>query len=712
MNYTDSFYALLGRVLPKWKDCFLAVEIPSDKGKNRYEIEGIHGKVVLKGDSCVSLAAALYQYLKTVMHVNLSWCGNRTVEIGEPVTKFPAIKKTIQQKYRVYMNYCTLSYTMAYWSFEDWEKEIDFMAMRGVNMPLAVIGTEYVMYETLLEYGFSEEEALKTVSAPAFQAWQWMTNLDSYQPIPTLNYLKLRLKLGQKIMNRYLELGMYPIQQGFSGHMPALFKDKFPDAKIALKGAWCDFPRTAQLDPLDPMFSKIGRDFLEIQKKYFGAHGFYACDPFHEGAPPRHDWFYLRNVGRAIDKLYREFDSASVWVMQSWSIRKTIARAVPKDRLLILDLDGAKCKPTRNFWGYPFVSGHLHNFGGKNGLHGDLKKLAANQYYKLKKCGANVVGTGLFPEGVEQNPVYYDLLFDILTEDRPVDLDCWLDDYVLRRYGKKDENARLAWEILLNSVYGRVLSPKKDYDEETGSVPCARPMPAPICASPCDRLGLRYDNKELKRVLTLFLDSAETIGKSDGYRFDVADFARQYLSNRVELRFRVFRELFEKKDAELIRAFRDEHLGMMKDLENIAAVRSETSLARWLGYAERFGDTEEEKRFSVRTAKLLLTIWGDADGDPTLEDYAWREWSGLINDYYLPRWEMFFEEALNLVRENKPWDSGKATFFGRPRMLTTDFGKRLYKLELDFVAEEKNYPETENADPVPLVKEILKKYSE
>ncbi len=91
-------------------------------------------------------------------------------------------KKYVEQKYRVYMNYCTLDYSMCWWDFKRWEKEIDFMAMNGINMPLAVIGSEAVLYETLLEFGFSKSEALSEISEPAFWAWHLMTNIMGYMP--------------------------------------------------------------------------------------------------------------------------------------------------------------------------------------------------------------------------------------------------------------------------------------------------------------------------------------------------------------------------------------------------------------------------------------------------------------------------------------------------------------------------------------------------
>ena len=158
-------------------------------------------------------------------------------------------------------------------------------------------------------------------------------------------------------------------------------KEKYPDAKIQLQPSWCGFTGAAQLDPTDSLFTVIGRDFLEEEKKLYGAHGVYAADPFHESQPPVDTPEYLSAVGNSIHKLFNDFDPNSIWAMQAWSLREPIVKAVPKENLLILDLNGAKSQQENACWGYPLVAGNLHNFGGRINLHGDLRLLASN------KCG-------------------------------------------------------------------------------------------------------------------------------------------------------------------------------------------------------------------------------------------------------------------------------------------------------------------------------------
>lgn len=162
---------------------------------------------------------------------------------------------------------------------------------------------------------------------------------------------------------------------------------------------------------------------------------------------------YLSKVGRAIDELYRSFRPDSIWVMQSWSLRKAIVKAVPKERLLILDLNSARAKGTKGFWGYPYVAGELHNFGGKNSLHGDLEAAASFSYRKQQKKHPNLTGAGLFMEGINQNPLFYDLQFTMLTQAEGVNLQQWLADYAVRRYGSDEACLREALRLLRMSCY-------------------------------------------------------------------------------------------------------------------------------------------------------------------------------------------------------------------------------------------------------------------
>ena len=362
------------------------------------------------------------------------------------------------------------------------------------------------------------------LAGPAFYAWQWMGNLEGFGgPMPA-SWINKRKELGKKILQRELELGMTPIQQGFSGVVPRKLMELYPDKNMKCQGEWNGMPGTVQLDPTEPLFKEVGMLFLKKQKELLGAYGNYAADPFHEGKPPVEGSEYLRRVGNIIHTLFNEFDPDSKWIMQAWSIRKDIATSVPKDKLLILDLGGGTYKGKENFWGYDFVIGNLHNFGGRIKLHGDLALLAENRYSIARANGlCNAVGTGLFMEGIEHNPVYFDLAFEMLTKSGSEDINSWLDEYTMRRYATDDENAKRAWQILLRTAYA-----KGTNFIERGSAICTRPAVNLIKTGPGPGFLMPYGAKRLFGALELL---SKVNSDTEGYRFDLADILRQYMSD-------------------------------------------------------------------------------------------------------------------------------------------------------------------------------------
>lgn len=675
--------------------------------QDRYTISAAKGRVFVKANNYISAFTGIYDYLKKYCGVQLSWCGNRKISIKELVMFDGTQSRTIEQKFRVYMNYCTLDYSMAWWDFDRWEQEIDFMAMNGINMPLAVIGTEAVWFELLLDYGFTEREALDWISGPAFWAWQLMTNIEGYLPPPNKEYVYHRAELGKRILERCVSFGMKPIQQGFSGHVPMLLKAKRPDVKILEQRGWCNFPKTAQLDPTDPFFLEFGGAYLRKLAELLGNHHYLACDPFHEGTPPKPWFWYLRSVGKTINKMYADFDSRSVWVMQTWSMRKHIVRAVPKDRLLLLDIDSEKTAKFRNLWGYPVVAGMLHNFGGKNSMQGKLKLHCENRYLKLKSGGANVVGTGMFMEGIEQNPVIYDLQFELLTSSEQIAWSAWLDDYIRRRYGRYSKTLRKAWDILLETCY------KSDgyHENEVGSALAASPQLMPVRTGPCCFTKIYYDTALFEQAAELFLSVSDVFESSDGYQYDLCDLFRQVLSNRFYNNQQKFSSAYDKGDIALLKALSAEQLELLKDLDSLLSKRSEFCLSRWIGDSHRLAVDDTEKRYFDYNARALITQWGEIGGENILYDYAWREWSGLIGDYYAVRWKMFYDEAISQLEQGVKIDVlSTADFDKRKNYYKTPFGRKLGAFEMNWVKAYRDYPYPKDSNVVADVSLLSKKW--
>lgn len=706
-SHIEATYALIERMTPGYGKQIRLQLIEAEGGKDVYEITSENGKVLLKGNNAVALSTAFNQYLKYTCNAHVSWFGNQ-LDLPEklPLPTVP-IRNTINGTYRVYMNYCTVSYTSAYWDWERWQREIDYMAMNSINMPLMSVGLEAVWYNVLKKYRFTDEEARKVLAGPGHAAWQWMQNLQSYGgPLPR-SWIDKHIVLAKQIIERERELGMTPIQQGFSGYVPRELKDKYPDAHILLQPSWCGFKGAAQLDPTDPLFSVFGRDFLEEEKKLFGTNGFYAADPFHESRPPVDTPEYLTAVGKAIYKLIKDFEPSSKWVMQAWSLREPIVKAVPCEDLIILDLNGNRIKKHDGFWGYPAVAGNLHNFGGRINLHGDLRLLASNQYMSALKKYPNVCGLGLFMEAIEQNPVYYDLAFEMPLHRDTVAIEQWLRNYADRRYGKRSDAARRAMQCLLEGPYRPGTN-----GTERSSIIAARPALNVKKSGPNFGLGIPYDPLLLIEAERLLLKDADQLKHSVPYRFDVIDVQRQLMSNLGQLIHKKATAAFIARDKKTFMLHSNRFLQMLKDVDELLRTRQEFNFDRWLAEARSWGETDEEKNFLERDATSLVTIWG-ADGDPLIFDYSWREWSGLIEGYYLPRWKMFYAMLESHLENNTYYsEEGLKLTHGRESFRANDFYSKLGDWELEYVASpNKVRIPIQKGDEIEVARRMFRKYS-
>lgn len=143
-----------------------------------FEITAKNGKPCIKGNTWVNIAAGLNWYLKYYAGVQLTW---NQMKASLPAS-LPLPQKTERHetdlKLRYDFNYCTFSYSMAFWDWARWQTEIDWMALHGVNLPLAVVGEECVWHNLLLRLGYTSNEVGQFIAGPAFLAWWEMNNLE------------------------------------------------------------------------------------------------------------------------------------------------------------------------------------------------------------------------------------------------------------------------------------------------------------------------------------------------------------------------------------------------------------------------------------------------------------------------------------------------------------------------------------------------------
>lgn len=223
---------------------------------------------------------------------------------------------------RYYQNVCTVSYSMAWWDFKRWEREIDWMAMNGINLPLSFTGQEVVWQKLYTKLGLSNDEIKAFFSGPAFLAWQRMGNLRGWGGPLDDGWIAKQGQLQSQIVERIRSFGMLNVLPGFSGHVPAGVKRLYPNATLTRNARWGNFNETFSedylLEPTDPLFMTIGKQFYQILSAEFGTDHIYNTDTYNEMNPSSTDLDFLANTNKVIYDTMAAIDSEAVFLMQGW----------------------------------------------------------------------------------------------------------------------------------------------------------------------------------------------------------------------------------------------------------------------------------------------------------------------------------------------------------------------------------------------------------
>ena len=318
---------------------------------------------------------------------------------------------------------------MPYWKWKDWERLIDWMALNGVNTPLAITGQEAIWYDVRKEMGLKDQEIRSYFTGPAHLPWHRMSNVDYWQsPLP-LSWLKNQRKLQKQIVDRERLLGMTPVLPAFSGHVPAELKRLYPDAAITQMSQWGGYDkkyRSHFIDPMDPLFGKIQKRYLEKQTKLYGTDHIYGIDPFNEVDSPNWDEDFLRTVSDKIFHSIEQVDSLAHWIQMTWMFYhskdkwsqpriKAFLNSVPDDKLILLDYycDSVEIwRETQQYYGKPYIWCYLGNFGGNSMLAGHVDDVSAKLNRLFVEGGKNISGVGATLEGLDVNPFMYEFVLE------------------------------------------------------------------------------------------------------------------------------------------------------------------------------------------------------------------------------------------------------------------------------------------------------------
>lgn len=635
-----------------------------------FELDQKGKKVVVRGNNFVNIASGINWYLKYYAGVQLTW--------NQMHAKLPAVLPAVPNRerhetnlsLRYDFNYCTFSYSMPFWGWERWQEEIDWMALHGINMPLAAVGYECVWKNVMEKLGYSRKDIDDFIAGPAFLAWWEMNNLEGWGGPNPDSWYEQQEALQKKIVQRMKELDIHPVLPGYSGMVPSKFMEQSKvevgnedngESSISTVQLWNGFTRPGILMPTDPRFQEFADLFYEESVRLFGKADYYSMDPFHEAKNLPED-LDLKACFRAIYAAMKKANPKATWVCQGWSEnpRQEMLDEMKPGEVIFLDLF-SECRP---MWGAPSIwqkekgyEGHdwlfclLENFGANIGLHGRMDQLIDNFYMtKNHPLAKQLKGMGLTMEGSETNPIMYELMCELPWRDQKFSKEEWVKNYVRARYGlnvhpnpEAEAVVLQAWDILAQGIYN--CPPTNNQQGPHESIFCSRPSLDCFQASSWSKMQNYYDPTTTAEAAKLLASVAHLFKGNNNFEYDLVDVIRQSLADKARIVYNQTVADFKSFDKKRFAIDSQEFLKLLLLQDKLLNTRSEFKVGRWIEMARQKGLTLEEKNHYEWNARVQITTWGNRYCADTgkLRDYAHKEWQGLLKDFYYPRWQKYWQ---------------------------------------------------------------------
>ena len=623
---------LLSRLLgPDAVPLFQLEAIPSDPttGLDVFEMDAAGSRVVLRGNTGVAISTALNNYLKYTLNASVSWGreGSGVLVRLPPTLPLPLPLRTVMpMKWRYAWNVCTAGYSFAWYSAEQWRWMIDWMALQGVNLPLAFNGQEKVFSDVFLSLGLTQQEVWEYFSGPAFLPWNRLGNIQAwgalYSEVSGLDegWMESQYELQVGIVAAMRELGMTPVLPGFAGHVPRGMQRVLPNAQFTHSEDWFGFNSTfgsvMLLEPTDPAYVTLG---AAINKAILAAFGdpsgveipHLNADAFNEMKPNNSTMDYLKLCNSNMYASMTAADPRAVYVMQGWLFLKgfwtyertqAFLSGVPIGGMLILDLysDGApQWSKYDSYFGHNWIWNSLIVFGGRRGLYGTLDSLASSPYADRNKS-ASLVGVGVTPEAIDMSQPMFDVTFEAGWRSAPPEPLGWLQQYAVRRYGGQSALMEQATALLYASAYQNFEIDVSIIEDFPGS-----------------SSGSRHTNATgilaaLRLYIGAFAAGGQLNASSGPASYDLTDLTRQVLCNLFQDLYAVWvnRRGAPNASVAALRPIADALLGIIADIDATNAGDKNFLLGTWLADAAAWGFNASQVANRLFNARNQITLWG------------------------------------------------------------------------------------------------------
>ncbi|MGH3377267.1 MAG: alpha-N-acetylglucosaminidase, partial [Actinoallomurus sp.] len=609
--------------------------IDKGTGADRFQISSEGGHLVVAGTSPAVQLTGFGWYLRKVAHADIAIGGSQLdLPARLPLPSAP-IAQDASVANRFALNDTNEGYAGAYLSWQEWERRIDVLALLGINEVLVYEGQDAVYQRAFQQFGYSAAEMRAWIPEPAHQAWWLLQNMCCTGSPISQQLIDRRAALARRIIDRVRDLGMTPVLPGYYGTVPTDFANRNPGANTVPQGTWNGLRRPDWLDPTGPEFGKVAAAFYQVQTQLFGAGTMYKMDLLHEGGQAGS--VPVAEASKAVQDALDAAHPGAIWVILGWQSnpRKETLQAVDRSRMFIVD--GLSEQPDitdreKDFLGTQYAFGTIWNFGGHQNFGAGLTVWNEKFHAWRAKPGNAMNGIALMPEAIDNNPAAEAFFTEMPWEDGPVDMDAWFAAYATARYGATDPHALAAWQLIGRTAYAWPAG--KDTRHVTALFDDQPSLTDTGTA-------LQYDPAEFEKALRELLQVDPRLRHSAAYRYDLVDVARQVLANRSRALLPKVLTAYRDRDGAAFGRLTGQWMAEIGLMDEVLGTDPNFLLGTSQREAARQAANPKEAATLDYDLKSLLTLWQTES--PGLQDYARREFNGLVGGYYAKRWKMFFD---------------------------------------------------------------------
>lgn len=185
---------------------------------------------------------------------------------------------------------------------------------------------------------------------------------------------------------------------------------------------------------------------------------------------------------------------------------------------------------------------------------------------------------------------------------------------------------------------------------------------------------------------------------SECFRYDLMDVSRQLMADYCLQQLHNCKQSFVDGDVQAYDQQQAKFVQALQELDELLASHPQTLLGVWTSRAEAKGNNAADKAAMLQAAKLMVTGWSCRTS--TLNDYSNRHWAGLVKDYYLPRWLIFFQQQRDVLL-------GKAN----PTQAAEACRQKLEALTRAFYTSPHKYANTPTGDCCAIAARLILKYA-